>query len=451
MSSELSVVARDLSKSYSTYLSPSHRLYEMLLSGIAGSSSSRFAHWARTKAASLRNASPVLKGVSFELQRGQSLGVLGRNGAGKSTLLQVIYGTLTPTKGAVDIVGRVSPLLELGSGFNPDFTGRENALLSAQLLGISQADAKRRLAQVESFAELGDYFDRPVRTYSSGMYVRLAFSVVVATDPEILIVDEALAVGDALFTQKCMRFMRAFKQRGILIFVSHDMGSVLSLCDKALWLDSGAVRAFGDAKTVSESYLQSLIVQGFSAIAENEAESVTTSGDANLAVTVQSTNRPRLSLPNREGAFGAGGAELVGIELLDSEHKRTRIVRTRFEASISVLIRAKDHLHSPIVGFFVKDALGQRLFGQNSLSLESNLPPVTPEHEILVTFQFQMPLLPEGAYSICVAVADGTQLTHVQHDWLHDALVFESIAKQREVTGMVGIPISVHVESIVNL
>lgn len=194
--------------------------------------------------------------MSFHVQKGETIGIIGRNGSGKSTLLQIICGTLTPSGGRVAINGRVAALLELGAGFNPEFTGRENVYMNAALLGLSKAQIEERLDAIFAFADIGGFVDQPVKTYSSGMYVRLAFAVIAHVDADVLVIDEALAVGDAFFTQKCMRFLRAFMERGTVLFVSHDTNAVVNLCTRVVWLDKGRVREIGPAKDVCDSYLE---------------------------------------------------------------------------------------------------------------------------------------------------------------------------------------------------
>ena len=200
----------------------------------------------------------VLENISFKLRRGDSLGIIGKNGSGKSTLLQIICGILQPTSGSVKVNGRIAALLELGSGFNPEFTGRENVFLNASLLGIKKKEIIDRYDQIVEFSEIGEYIDQPTRTYSSGMIVRLAFSIITHVNADILVIDEALSVGDAYFTQKCMRFIERFKENGTLIFVSHDANAVLSLCNKAILLDRGRKQAVGGPKEIMEEYTRRL-------------------------------------------------------------------------------------------------------------------------------------------------------------------------------------------------
>ena len=242
ISSDIAVKIEDVSKCYHIYDSPRDRLLQMFTRG-------------RKK---LFREFWALDNVSLEIRQGETVGIIGRNGSGKSTLLQIICGTLNPSAGTVQVNGRIAALLELGSGFNPEFTGRENVFLSAAVLGLSREEVNARFDDIATFADIGDFIDQPVKTYSSGMYVRLAFAVVAHVDADILVIDEALAVGDAFFTQKCMRFLRRFKETGTLIFVSHDAGTVTGLCEKALWLDRGCPKAYDSAKLVSEKYLASL-------------------------------------------------------------------------------------------------------------------------------------------------------------------------------------------------
>lgn len=240
MSSEAVIRVSELAKVYPMYARPHHRLLELLLG-------MRDGRWRREYQA--------LRGLSFQVQRGESVGILGRNGAGKSTLLQILCGILQPSSGSASVSGRVAGLLELGAGFNPEFTGRENVFLNGTVLGLSRAEVVERFDAIVGFAEIGRFIDEPVRTYSSGMFVRLAFAVAIHVDPEVLIVDEALSVGDEAFQRKCFARIEALRQRGTtLLFVSHSAGTVIDLCDRALWLDEGELMADGSAREVVAQY-----------------------------------------------------------------------------------------------------------------------------------------------------------------------------------------------------
>ena len=379
-----------LSKDFPFYPNPARRLLELVLPR------------ADTKVKS------VLKEVSFTLARGETLAIIGRNGAGKSTLLQLICKTLTPTAGYVHAHGKVAALLELGAGFNPDFTGRENIYLNAALHGLSRAQVDDRIDSILAFADIGDYIDQPVRTYSSGMYVRLAFSAIAHVDADILIIDEALAVGDAFFVQKCMRFLREFQKHGSILFVSHDNSAVMALCDRALWLEGGRVRMLDSAKQVCEAYLAAQF-DGH----ESEV---------------------------KLDAFGAGGAEINKVALLDDQGVEVSTLSGGERLTLMVSCHIHHAIVSPIVGFYIKDRLGQALFGDNTWQRYRNQPiSLQPGQTLVAEFSFRMPRLQAGAYTVAVAVAEGTQETHTQHHWIHDALVF-NVRQPDSGTGLVGIP-----------
>ena len=240
-SNPTTIVAKNLGKAFAIHSKKREQLQEIF--GQKRRQSNQF--WA-------------LKNISFELKKGEAIGVIGKNGSGKSTLLQLICGTLTATEGGVTTNGRIAALLELGSGFNPEFTGRENVYLNATLLGLKKREIENNLDNILGFADIGSFIDQPIRTYSSGMIVRLAFAVIAHVNADILIVDEALAVGDAYFTQKCMRFIQRIREEKSLMFVSHDANAVLSLCDKAILLDKGKMAKFARPKEVMEEYTKGL-------------------------------------------------------------------------------------------------------------------------------------------------------------------------------------------------
>ena len=247
-SQDAAIILQDVSKVFEIYDRPVHRLLQMLCRGRR-----RF-----------YRSFEALHHIDLTIRKGECVGIVGRNGAGKSTLLQIIAGTLAPTTGSVRTCGRVAALLELGSGFNPEFTGRENVFLNAAILGLSDAEIRARYDDIVAFADIGDFIDQPVRNYSSGMVMRLAFAVIAHVDADILIVDEALSVGDAYFTQKCMRFLRQFIATKTLFFVSHDVAAINSLCTHAIFLERGRIKSAGDPKQITELYLEDIFqaVQG---------------------------------------------------------------------------------------------------------------------------------------------------------------------------------------------
>lgn len=408
----------------------------------------------------------ALDHVSFKVTKGEAVGIIGRNGSGKSTLLQLICGTLTPTEGTVTTHGRVAALLELGAGFNPDFTGRENVYLNAALYGLSKVEIDERFDDIVAFADIGQFIDQPVKTYSSGMFVRLAFAVIAHVDADILVIDEALAVGDVAFGQKCMRYLRKFRENGTILFVSHDTAAVIGLCDRAIWLDGGELKAEGSAKAVCELYFGEMFQDDVKPSEDKEAEEAAedetdVSGEENRIIVapedwidgrrawVNGSNlRNDLEVfafqENNGGDFGAGGARIKDVRFTDPNGKPYRWIVGGEETILSVDIKAEKDLDQPIVGFYIKDRLGQALFGDNTFLTtyqEDGSSSVSFEAGTTFTakFRFPMPALPKGSYVIAVAVADGTQEEHVQHHWMHDALIFKSHSSQT-VSGLMGIP-----------
>lgn len=391
----------------------------------------------------------ALEELSFDVLKGQTVGVIGRNGSGKSTLLQLLSGTLTPTHGDIRVNGRIAALLELGSGFNPEFSGRENVYIYAAIMGLERARVDERFDRIEAFADIGEFIDRPVKSYSSGMMVRLAFAVIVHVDADILIIDEALSVGDAFFVQKCMRFLRDFMSRGTVFFVSHDSSAVTSLCDHALWLEQGRLRMAGTAKEVTEHYLASQFEGGEEAEShEQHAPAALPAGiaeqeyiDMRHELVLNSALRNDLEVfrfnPDSTD-FGQGGGEIQHVALYDDKGRALSWLVGGEAVELVIHAVALRSLDGPIIGFYLKDRLGQALFGDNTYLGTERLRLNTGE-PFIARFSFRMPILPRGQYSLAVALAEGTQEDHVQHHWLHDALILESHASQ-VATGLVGIP-----------
>lgn len=399
----------------------------------------------------------ALKDVSFQVKRGETAGVIGRNGSGKSTLLQLICGTLTPTSGAVDSHGRVAALLELGAGFNPEFTGRENVYMNGTVLGLSREQIGQRFDAIAAFADIGEFIEQPVKTYSSGMFMRLAFAVIAHVDADILVIDEALSVGDAFFVQKCMRFLRNFQKRGTVLFVSHDTGAVTNLCGQAIWLDHGVIRAVGNAKDVCEQYFAAVYAEdmgmkavrgatplkkGVSLAERDSKQTKARTNDGNESKMPKGEQKIEIFGFNLDSAdFGTGQATLVSVELVDASTGEPLTWISGGE-DVEIILRAvcDTDLDCPIMGFHVKDRLGQPLFGDNTYPTYQDNPLFVKAGSILqARFEFGLPLLRSGDYSICAAIASGTIQSHVQHHWLHDAMLFT--VHSSSLTGvLVGIP-----------
>lgn len=421
MSSDWAIRVHSLSKTYRLYDRPLDRAKQWVLPPLQKC-------LGQTPTQCYREVRAV-ESVSFVVNKGETLGIIGRNGSGKSTLLQLIVGTLSPTSGTVEIDGRVAALLELGAGFHPEFTGRENVFLNAALLGLAQQDIKARLDDMLAFADIGAYIDQPVKTYSSGMIVRLAFAVMAHAKADILVIDEALAVGDVFFVQKCMRFLRTFMDRGTVLFVSHDSAAVLNLCSRAVWLKHGRVAGIGEAKPVCDQYLHDAhdVTQSREIVAACEKPSP--SADVQRVDNVHNIgDHPSfLQRPDGSRVFGDHQAMIEKVVFSDAAGRRIHTVTKRERVSLRIWCKTSIFLRSPIVGFLVRDRLGQSLFGANTCPLRQFIGnAVDPGSRFLVELDFVMPVLQLGNYTLSVALAEGTQQQHVQHHWVHDALAFES-------------------------
>lgn len=439
-SDEIAIRVTNLSKTYQIYERPEDRLKQALyprLERMVGRESRNYFRefWA-------------LKDISFEVKVGETVGVIGRNGAGKSTLLQIICGTLHPSAGTVETIGRVAALLELGSGFNPEFTGRENVYLNAAILGLTPEEINAKFDDIAAFADIGDFVEQPVKSYSSGMIVRLAFAVIAHVDADILIIDEALAVGDSFFTQKCMRFLRDFMKTGTVLFVSHDTGAVLNLCNRAIWLHEGAIVANGNPKRVTESYLEKQYEaeQGESNVVEESdmrsVELPRARRDMRLDFINETTLRNDIevfSFSPDSPSFGKNGAKILEVELQDDAGNTLSWVVGGERVKLVILCEAKERLLSPIIGFQVRDRLGQVIFADNTyITYRDQRVVIQPGEHFFGEFEFHMPVMPLGDYSVSAAVAEGTQNRHVQHHWVHDALMFK-VHSTSVCFGLIGI------------
>ena len=443
-SNDIAIRVTHLSKRYEIYANPRDRLKQFVLP--------RLQRQAKQPPKQYFREFWALKDVSFEVKKGETVGIIGRNGSGKSTLLQMICGTLHPTSGSIQTHGRIAALLELGSGFNPEFTGRENVYMNASVLGLSNEEIDERFADIVSFADIGEFIEQPVKTYSSGMMVRLAFAVIAHVDADILVVDEALAVGDAFFTQKCMRFLRNFMKTGTVLFVSHDTGAVVNLCSKAVLLNRGQVTEMGAPKNVIEHYLATVYesnqeVNGVIAVETKvpvaQVETLTEYRDMREELVNASNLRNDVEIfqfkLDQEG-FGTGDAKILSVRLLDQHGAPLSWIVGGEDVILDIRCLAHKDIFRPIIGFQFKDRLGQVIFADNTfLVFEHNPQPVVQSGEFIARFEFRLPVLPSGDYGIAVAVADGSQDSHVQHHWMHDALMVRVHASS-VCFGLVGIP-----------
>lgn len=433
MSSEIAIKVDGLSKCYHIYDRPQDRLLQMLLR-------SRHQYFREFWA---------LRDVSLEIKKGETVGIIGRNGSGKSTLLQLICGTLNPSLGNIQVNGRVAALLELGAGFNPEFTGRENVYMAASLYGLAKEDVDNRFDAIADFADIGDFISQPVKTYSSGMFLRLAFAVIAHVDADIMVIDEALAVGDAVFTQKCMRFIRKFKESGTLLFVSHDMGSVLNLCQRAIWLHGGQLRQVGPSKEISEAYLQYTLQEVYGQ--EAKLHSIDSADHPAVNTHTELVTEEIASVVDYGGKFEAcsnlneangwktGAGEILSVQLERLSLEDTDLLKGGEMVRIVIRAVANQEMEHPILGFLVRDRLGQDLFGENTLPFTDLNPRAVVAGEVFEgEFVFRMPMLPNGQYVVMTSLADGDLYNHVQHHWLHNALIL-NVSSSKVRFGLVGV------------
>ena len=364
----------------------------------------RLAEWVIPFARRRHQLKWVLQDVGFTVRPGRALGIIGINGAGKSTLLKMITGTTQPTTGSVQITGRVAALLELGMGFHPDFTGRQNVVMAGQLLGLSMEDIQRLMPEIEAFAEIGDYIDQPVRVYSSGMQMRVAFSVATALRPDVLIVDEALSVGDAYFQHKSFDRIRAFREQGTtLLIVSHDKSAIQSICDEAILLNGGRLAMQGDPEAVLDYYN--------ALIAEKE----------NSTVRQQPAEDGRI-----QTVSGTGEATVTRIRLLDAQGEAIEVVGVGERVALEIEVSVHHEVAHLILGYMIKDRLGQPVYGTNTHHLEQPESALRAGETLTCRFGFQAQL-GEGSYSVATAIANSeTHMTH-NYEWRDLALVFQVV------------------------
>jgi lipopolysaccharide transport system ATP-binding protein len=409
MSSDPVISLHGVGKAYHVYRRPQDRLKQMLF-GRFGRHYEQ-SYWA-------------LQDIDLEVRRGETVGLIGRNGAGKSTLLEIVCGTLTPTHGEVRVEGRIAAMIELGAGFNPDFTGRENTRLSAAVLGLSAAQIEARLPSIIEFAGIGDFIDQPIKLYSSGMYARLAFAVAAHVDADILVVDEILSVGDAAFGQKCMRFINEFKKQGTMLFVSHDIGAVVNLCDRVVWFERGGIRANGPAKDVTAQYL---------AATAQEADDPSNfriggrrrppSAELFPIPLPQPGPAPRFMFtPDLPRAVPAQ-ASITEVSLRDASGS----VQPTYVGGDTVMLvigyRVLGSCKNYVVAFEWRDRLGQLLFADDTVLASASSDDLASGGIMAAQFIFDLPNLQRGEYVISAAVLHEGPAGYLIDDYQLDAHV----------------------------
>jgi lipopolysaccharide transport system ATP-binding protein len=404
MSSDAVITVENLEKSYRLYSRPFDRVREAF-------SLSRH---------SFHTDFQALSGISFEIKKGETVGLIGPNGSGKSTLLEILCGTLTPTRGTVKVKGKIGGLLELGAGFNPEFTGRENVYLNGSIFGFSREAIDGKIDDIEAFADIGDFVDRPVKTYSSGMYVRLAFAAMIGLDPDILVVDEALAVGDVRFQRKCYRHFQALQSTGTtILFVSHAVDLIRTHCSRAIQLEGGQIVSIGSPKAVVQGYLESLFLRRIKSATVGHDPNITSS-DAQKTKsdpdTVQRSYNPD------EHRWGDGRAKIINYSITSDEVEEPVIYARGASVEIRMQIHFFESLRSPIYGLTIRTLDGVTVFGANTRSryLVVKTPSAGDETEIV--FKFQLNVL-AGDYFISLGVADDDeQADQIAVDRRYDVL-----------------------------
>jgi lipopolysaccharide transport system ATP-binding protein len=376
------IQVQNVSKLYRLYRKPSDRLRELL----PGAAALHTDFWA-------------LQNVSFAVEPGETLGLIGPNGCGKSTLLQLVCGILQPTGGRVVTRGRVAALLELGAGFNPEFSGRENVFLNGEILGLSRGEIEKAMPSIEAFAEIDEFMDRPVKEYSTGMYVRLAFATAIHVDPEILIVDEALAVGDAVFANRCTRKFQELRERKVtVLFVSHDLGLVKQLSDRAILLLNGRIAAEGAPSDVVNRYM-------------------------GLVLAKEQAKEPEDRGLRPSFRHGDGTSEILGIAILNARGEPVSAVAGGEPISVRVRCRFHRAKSDPMVGILIRTRIGMEVYGTNTRIERVHLGDLCPGDELEVTFRLECWLTPQQ-YTLTVATQDSDGSSH---DWLDDAVAFEVV------------------------
>ena len=343
----------------------------------------------------------ILRNITFAIHQGEAVGIVGRNGAGKSTLLKMITGTLAASEGTIVTNGRIHAILELGMGFNPDLTGRQNVLHACGLMGYERSAILQALPEIETFAEIGDYFEQPVRLYSSGMQMRLAFSVATAFQPEVIIVDEALSVGDAYFQHKSFDRIRQFQCQGTtLLIVSHDRGAILALCTRVILLEQGGILRDGAPEEVMDFY------------------------NALIAERKQNTIRQTPDNDHRTRTIsGTGEVVFEDVALLDSKGRNIDTVEVGSTVTLRVQVHTRQAVPELVIGYMIKDRLGQTVFGTNTHHRDKALVDVGAEQLLTYDFTFSANL-GAGSYSVTIAAHEGRAHTRTNYEWRDLALIF---------------------------
>jgi ABC-type polysaccharide/polyol phosphate transport system ATPase subunit len=405
----------NVSKSYSIYDRPGDRLKELATLG------------ART----FHRDFQALRDLTFSIRRGEVFCLVGENGSGKSTALQLIAGIMQPTSGRVQVNGRVSALLELGAGFNPEFSGRDNVYLNGALMGLSRREIDQRYGEIESFAEIGDFIDQPVKTYSSGMVVRLAFAVAIHVDPELLLVDEALAVGDTYFRHKCMRKVHELRSRGItIVFVSHSSADIQAIGDRVLWLEHGHMVELGEAGPVLARYLAAMSNRG-------------RSSEERALLPEPAAVEPVTTIPNVDHRHGNGRARIQGIAILNEYAEPVHLMIPDSRLLVRITIQAQQRMDGPAVGFVLRNHLGFD-FAETSFAL----PPLESGELRTIDFLLELPEFYPGAFSFSPWIRERAREREEVCDWIDNAVTVQMAKGDGPVYGYVQLPCRIELDPV---
>ncbi|MBT8355300.1 MAG: ABC transporter ATP-binding protein [Desulfofustis sp.] len=423
-----SISAQNINKTYRLYSRNSHRILETF-------------HPLRKQ---YHRPFVALDDISFSVMQGESVGIIGKNGSGKSTLLQILCGVLQPTAGEVQVDGRISALLELGAGFNPEFTGRENIYLSGTIMGLPREYIDENIDKIMAFADIGEYVDQPVKLYSSGMYVRLAFATAISVEPEILIVDEALAVGDIFFQQKCIAHMKEMRKNATIVFVTHDMHAVTNLCERVILLEKGKIIFDGEPIDAVSKYTKLIHNERFKQVDASDAkadeeEKAALGETEETSVIVEEQKGWRVVPEDDKG--GALEVEIKKLRVVDAAGAPLVTVVKGDTVTIHLILEAKRKIDNLIIGYTIKDRIGNSIFGENTCSSLSESFSINVGHSI-VKYDFNWPEVYPNTYTMTVGIGEGTDpFVHTIHCWAHNIISVEALSPGRGIHGIFNNPI----------
>jgi len=417
---DIAIRVNNLSKCYQIYDTPRDRLKQFILP--------RVQHAVGRQPAQYFREFWALKDVSFEVRKGETVGIIGRNGSGKSTLLQMICGTLNPTSGSITTHGRIAALLELGSGFNPEFTGRENVYMNASVLGLSKEEIDQRFDDIVAFADIGEFIEQPVKTYSSGMMVRLAFAVQAQVDPDILIVDEALSVGDIRFQIKCLRAIENLRNQGATIaFVSHSQGQIEAICDQVVWIDKGNLKGQGTPKDMMRRYINYVV---HNIDNSNQSEKL----DLIEKPYIENIENKWVSVTEKYNTAGSKLAEIKKISITKDNESLATLYCGEVKITVSIIIDVYKNIHQPLVAIGILNSLNELIVHFNTECLGKKLQEFTGGTSYLIRILFPIPAVKPGNYLISIGLDDGFSGSSIPIFHIYDAWIFSVIQHRGERT-----------------